>query len=97
MINWIIRRILCIKDADEHIDNKKNRIYNIIRSNIRNFEPLTAIEREFIVHFTTTNQKVELILLYDTCVKVLMTDVLYALKRAGEGADAAEDEINTTR
>lgn len=54
-----------------------DKIYNIIKANIRNFEPLTNIEKEYILNFTTIDQKIELILLYDTCMKVLINDLLY--------------------
>lgn len=73
----------CIKTA-QSVPQPPHAIYNMIKANIRNFEPLSIIEKEFIISCTTSEQKIELIELYDMCMKVLLRDLLFILNLDNE-------------
>jgi len=63
-----------------------NKNYDTIKSNIRNFEPLSSFDKEFIYHSTSLEQKCELIDLYDTCMRILINNVLYVLRPDNENS-----------
>ena len=77
MIYSNISYYLCVcRKHRKIVESNRNQCFNIIEANIRNFEPLSNMEREYIITSTTTDQKIELIFLYDMCVKTLITNMM---------------------
>lgn len=97
MFIWIFKRIYsycCIKQSAIS-ENNKDLIFNTIKANIRNFEPLTNIEREYILNFTTNEQKSELIFLYDMCVKAVIIDMLYIINAEENNTRDQQGELSS--
>jgi len=82
--NFLTCLSCCRKKTVLPVPVLSNKKYNEIKSNIRNFEPLSSFDKEYIYNCTTQEQKSELIELYDTCMKVLIKNVLYVLQPSNE-------------
>lgn len=66
-------------------------ILNAIKSNIRNFEPLSKIEKVFILDHTSVEQKFELIELYDKCVRTLIKNLVLVNDNTDENCSICEE------
>jgi len=53
---------------------KMKKIYKL-KANIRNLVPIREKDIDFIINNTTDKEKIEIILLYDECVRVLLTNM----------------------
>lgn len=67
-----------------YISPNKNNVLRSIKANIRNYNYLTNTEKEYLLHEASDFQKFEIIILYDSCLRILLKNMIYMIDEETE-------------